>query len=210
MPKFIGRFLVVLVFGWCGVASAVPIMEGDVVEVNGVEWAQPNLFTDLRWHEIRVVCPTGVCEEETLNGWDMDGWTWASPFDVADLFSELTPFGGGVSEYFEEDSTWAPAFFDDVGFRTTSVGPNNYRSIYGWTSSNPTDPSTGFALTAQLSDAATGLDRIYTNRYVDKNGESSGLGSWFYRAAPTPEMPTPATIPLLGIALAALGFSRRR
>jgi hypothetical protein len=75
----------------------------------------------------------------------------------------------------------------------------------------------------------TGRDSIHikitltSNRFhsgMSAGGSFSGLefgktdldpssGSWFYTGQ-SPEIPTPATIPLIGIALAALGFSRKR
>ena len=63
-------------------ATAVPIT--DTVIVGDKEWAQVVLFTSLSWNDMNAVCPAGVCGVGTLNGFDMDGWTWASRADVGD------------------------------------------------------------------------------------------------------------------------------
>ena len=46
-----------------------------------------------------------------LNGWYMQGWTWASVTDVGELLSEFTLHAGGFV-YDEVDSSWAPAFLE--------------------------------------------------------------------------------------------------
>jgi hypothetical protein len=59
----------------------------DTITVDGREWAQVDLFANLTWNDINAVCAadTGVCSGE-LNGFDMNGWTWASVDDVEQTF----------------------------------------------------------------------------------------------------------------------------
>ncbi len=65
-------------------ANALPIT--DTFSAGGNLWAQPKLFTSLSWNSMDAVCPAGsagVCGVGTLNGYDMNGWTWASSTAVA-------------------------------------------------------------------------------------------------------------------------------
>ena len=114
------------------------IIADDIVTVNGREWAQPDLFTDLSWGEINQQCPIaegGVCkkafyEEDRLKGYNMEGWVWASMDDVNGLFNHFLA-GAGVSgddllsgrEYYVgyDYGGWGTDFFN-AGFRGT-VGP---------------------------------------------------------------------------------------
>ena len=61
------------------------------------EWAQPDLFLNLAWNDISSACPANECAG-VLNGYDMTGWTWASPADVYGLYNEyLGP--GTITSY---------------------------------------------------------------------------------------------------------------
>ena len=60
----------------------------DTITANGKEWLQVSLFTNLSWNDINAACPVGnggICSG-TLNGYDMEGWTWASAADVQTMF----------------------------------------------------------------------------------------------------------------------------
>jgi hypothetical protein len=73
MTKIIGRTLIVLVLGWAGSVAAVPITGADAMTVDGTDWAQVDLFTNLSWNDINAYCPGGVCDTGRLNGNDMEG-----------------------------------------------------------------------------------------------------------------------------------------
>ena len=48
----------------------------DTVTVNGLEWAQVDLFLDVPWAEINAACPLGSCSNgAVLNDYDMTGWS---------------------------------------------------------------------------------------------------------------------------------------
>jgi hypothetical protein len=99
----------------------------NVITVNGKEWLQPALFLELSWDQINAVCPapSGVCRDnETLNGYDMTGWTWASIDDAKALFnvylgdnilnSETGFYAddtGAISRFYEDG--WLPTFEGD-------------------------------------------------------------------------------------------------
>ncbi len=92
--NFIKRtFLVLILFAISLSAKAAPIT--DTVSADGKVWAQVNLFTNLSWNTMNAACPAGVCAG-TLNGHDVGGWTWASIYDVGDLFKSFSPHPGGI------------------------------------------------------------------------------------------------------------------
>ena len=109
----------------------------DIITVNGNEWLQPALFTNLSWDEIKAVCPAGHCADHgVLNGYDMTGWTWASVDDLNALFNyylgsdEMGPGPTSVTLLPDvpddvlgmppepTDPPWATEFFND-GWRAT-------------------------------------------------------------------------------------------
>jgi len=94
----------------------------DTVTFNGNVWAQADLFLNTSRDQVNAVCPSPerLCNG-FLNGYDVNGWMWASIEDVSGLLSALGHPGlsyppEGV--YGEPSSDWAPAFFD-LGFRHT-------------------------------------------------------------------------------------------
>ncbi len=95
----------------------------DIITVNGIEWIQPALFTNLSWNDINAICPEGVCAG-VLNGYDMTGWMWATIEDVNALFNHyigfeaLGPGRGNYTGYGDPKPNWAGEFYVD-GWRTT-------------------------------------------------------------------------------------------
>jgi hypothetical protein len=93
----------------------------DTVTFNGIVWAQADLFPNISANEMNAVCPRpeGLCSG-FLNGYDVNGWMWASVEDISDL---LVSLGGPPLTYpptYHDGGTgsdWAPAFFD-LGFRS--------------------------------------------------------------------------------------------
>ena len=80
--------------------SATLITDSDTVIVGDKEWAQVDLFYGLSWLEINDVCPFGNCGSGILNGYDMNGWTWATASQVGDLlFAIISGHPGGLANY---------------------------------------------------------------------------------------------------------------
>lgn len=182
---------------------------------------------------------TGVCTGAATNRWgdvrDFSGWTWASRSDVAGLFDYLIPtpttpyfdppgslLPGAI--YYENNSAWAPAIVDDGGAvadgvtglfgytqRLTDVDYDFFR-VVGITRTcieNFPDSSdcllTSYAA-VDYNILDTGLDddaATSGHQLVDYAERTKGM--WLYR--PVPE---PATLALVGIGLAGIGYARKK
>lgn len=156
----------------------------DIIRVDGKEWYQPDLFSNLSWNEINAICPEGVCNG-TLNGHDMTGWTWASLKDINDLFNyylgsellgpgpdrvELAPDAG--SNIFEDG--WLPTvkvFFDPYGYQ---------RWIKGWTRNGlNTNPNQAWPGSWEQFDPF--YSEIQTDESYAKDHSWVLDGAWFFR-----------------------------
>ena len=115
-------------------SSATPIT--DTVIVGDYEWAQVDLFVNLSWNDINFVCPDGNCGLGSLNGFDMNGWTWATASFIGEnLFAEFFP--PPIPNNFNYDSTYTLSAFDaftnTTGFNPTFIG-NHYQGLDGFSS----------------------------------------------------------------------------
>ncbi|MEZ5570727.1 MAG: hypothetical protein R3E64_01785 [Halioglobus sp.] len=199
--------MAVVTFVWAGYASAVPIT--DTVTVEGLEWAQVDLFKGLSWSSINVVCPAGVCGSGTLSGYDMAGWSWATVDDMNKLFNHYIGFealGPGPSFWWPpgSDFTASTAFFGD-GWRQTGY-------FFGeFTEGLVSDYDAGAPVMGRVTEFGVPGDRISTD---DKNigGTLDRLfvGAWFFREEENNTVSSPATLTLTALGLSALGFSRRK
>lgn len=208
--KSINSVLAVLAFtGWASNASAIPISSADIVTVDGVEWAQVDLFSNLSWEDMSVVCPGGVCGPGTLNGYDMDGMVWATLADVYSLFnyyigSDVLEVGGD-SFYSEPDSTWAPLFLSEWRATITSNDPD-WQGVDGFVS---TSSGAIYAFSASLVDRDGATDNAIGS-ILPKADAHPTLGAFFYRASSGGGVSAPATLTLFSLALAVLGWARHK
>ena len=213
MLKRIRRYFAVLMVAVCaGHTTAGPIT--DTVIVNGKEWAQVDLFVGLSWSDINTVCSGGVCGNGTLIGFDMSGWTWASTEDLNNLFnyysansSDPNPnlLGPGPSSVNTESTippSYAQLFYLD-GWRSTSSVFFESRETMGRTSDSP-DYFAGIGVSPSFLGAGT--SNMAGTNYSDAFWNP---GAWFSRPDPAAAVSSPATVTLMVLGLAALGYRRR-
>lgn len=212
MLKRIRRYVAVLAVAvGAGHAGAGPIT--DTVMVNGREWAQVDLFVGLSWSGINSVCPGGVCGNGTLMGFDMLGWTWASTEELNSLFNYysgnssdpnpnlLGPGPGRVNTESTVPNSYAQLFYLD-GWRPTSTVFFESRETMGRTADSP-DYFAGIGVSPSF--LGPGTSNMAGTNYSDAFWNP---GAWFSRPDPA-AVPSPATVTLLVIGLAALGHHRR-
>lgn len=156
----------------------------DTVLVGDREWAQVDLFTGLSGDTISRVCPAGNCAAgtgELLNNWDMSGWSWAGVDEVQQLFSTISPYTSDSPEFAAENSSWAPEFFDQLGFRPT-MSSDSGRALLGRTSTAEDlyrDVTGGLS---DYSDPAIG-DAITTQHWTPHHYPYANIGAFFYRSS---------------------------
>ncbi|GAB5449994.1 MAG: hypothetical protein Hals2KO_03220 [Halioglobus sp.] len=190
---------------WCLAATAGPISAADTVEVDGMVWAQPDLFLDLTWNEINAVCAGGTCGSGTLAGNDMAGWSWATVDEMNDLFNQYIgsdELGPGPDFYFGTDTSLSMAFFAD-GWRTelwlfsqSTFGlVSDHSEVWASVTSRPC----GFFGCSDVSRFGTDV--------VPPGVVSDPGGAWFYRRGS--EIPLTGTLSLMLAALGAFGLLGR-
>ena len=173
--------------------SGAPIT--DTVVAHGKEWAQVALFTSLTWYEIDAVCPSangGVCTTNSLNGWDMTGWTWAGMDEIYALFNAYgadPPMGPGIDGQFTscDPDNWVGQFFSD-GWTPTAIGGSggNDESLSGWLRTIAIQFEE-IAFSAGLENSVPGTPSCIETPpqagtyYLDMNHSGSNGGVWFYR-----------------------------
>lgn len=207
MSTLFRSLLVVLAVAWTGSASAALMSP---VAVDGLEWLQPLDFLGYSWNEISATCDatSGLCNG-SLGGNDVTGWTWASIYDVGELYAALTPHPGGISNYESippESVAWATDFFGLFSITNQIFTPVEAVGVLGVTSTLAPTGGAYYGAVSILVGFGGFQSQAITNDTVLLNDTWAG-GGWFYRAS---EVAVPATIPLLGLGLAALSLSRRK
>jgi hypothetical protein len=162
----------------------------NIIAVDGREWIQPVLFTNLSWNDINAVCfaDTGVCSG-VLNDRDVTGWTWASVDDVNALFNHYIgrdELGPGPDRYHAESSgaPWATTFYAD-GWLPIEIDDEDAGladGTAGWVRDKSEE---GLAYWAELVDVLLPVpdppDLAITDNKRDVLTGAVDVGGWFYR-----------------------------
>ena len=149
---------------------------------DGNEWAQPGTFSGVSRSQLEAACPAGVCSG-MLNGYNVDGWNWASGPMVAALFNSY--FAGACTYPCITISTTPTDFFGDMvsdGFAVTQ-SPSVYDYIDGYTSS---PAGTSYAGISRLQGADCSVVGCLAQAGADDEDSSSAFagapqGAWLYR-----------------------------
>lgn len=199
------RWIAVLAVAVSQTTWAIPVPGSDTVVVNGRAWAQVDLFTGNSWNEINAQCPSGVCSTSSkLNGWGLEGWTWAS-IDAVQLL--LNSFTGGTgtapSRLTGAGTAWAPAFLQE--FRPT----NSFADVLIVRGASATiiDGLAFYPFVRYDSACCDSAGDIASTDFAEGELDLRPLsgGAWFYR-----DVPAPTTLALFGLGLASIWTSRRK
>lgn len=187
-------------------ARATPITS--TVVVGDKEWAQVNLFTNLAWDNLNAVCPSGVCGTSTLNGWDMNGWTWASVADIADLFRAFLPFPTATDFFFYVDADPSLSLNFMNAFSPTLNALPAFVRVQGYASELRSTDGFAYSPVVQYVESLNKPSIANTDTGQPRTTASSITGAWFFRSATAD--PEPATSTLVAVAFAGIGWQARR
>jgi hypothetical protein len=168
------------------IAPGEPI--NDTVIVDGVEWAQVDLFNNVAKFDMGRACRNGICSG-ILNGYAMDGWTWATAAEVQALFDYYIFQGENpCTDPFCPEPEWFRAWWAD-GWRPTRQDAATTRT-YGFTSgSSSSDGRIGsatdstsypFPVTQYFATTIGGFFFVIIPGQCT-NSSIPGVGGWFYR-----------------------------
>lgn len=125
--------------------NPAPSCGGDTITANGKVWYQADQFRGVSWDDVNQACSGGPCEGQ-VGGVVLNGWTWASDTDVAELFEFYE------SQYAVSDCPLIDGLITEGWDATDSTGFGGALRAYlaGWTS-NGTSSSNSYTL-AGLND----------------------------------------------------------
>ncbi len=179
------------------------------VVLNGLDWRQLTDTTGLSWNDVSGVCNgTNNACSGSVGGVNFDGWFWASPEQVGDLFAAYIPnppydptklelgqaFGFESNDFTDYIATTPLSLLND-----TITGVNNH-GLWGHVTGMDSFGGGREVRIAyisgqiQVSQSSNGL--AFTN---------AELGTWLYRDTVAP-IPVPAAFPLLAGALGLMGI----
>lgn len=205
---------IVLTLAFAACATSRHVSAGPII--GDQEWYQPVDLVGYSWNDFNAICGAGTCNGLLGGvGPNLAGWTWASIFEVGDLFAATSPHAGGISFY--ESSQLQPFidFMNDTGFaRTTDdLVAINYglTGVAGFSSTLVPGVGLAYLGVAQLSvgfPSGTPAGSIFSTTPVSTLTEAGPyIGGWVYRAS---EVPAPATLWLIASGVMALQWLRHR
>lgn len=180
------------------------------------EWYQPADLLGYSWNDFNAICSGGACNGLLGGaGPDLTGWTWASIYEVGDLFAATSPHPGGIALYQSPQLQPFIDFTNDTGFvRTTDdmLAINSGLTGVAGFSSTPA-PGVGLAYlgVVQLSigfPAGPPAGSAISTEWTYSTSEAAPyVGAWLYRVA---EVPVPASLWLVALGVVALRWSISR
>lgn len=193
------------------------------VVIDGRDWRQPADTVGFSWDDLATIFdpqtgllrdPSNTTLTRAIDGAVIDfaGWTWASVYEVGDMFAAAgLPGCNDPCSIHQASTTWAPAFIDidsagagdDGLFNATAVVIISYSTVHAL--SRTAMPSmTGMVFSPKVMDFhpqdMSGIRN--TSEPSDANFRSSNTGVWLFRDVTS--VPAPAPIGLF--ALGALAF----
>jgi hypothetical protein len=158
----------------------------DTVIVDGVEWAQVDLFENVAKFDMGHACPGGACSG-VLNGYNMDGWRWAEPNEVNVLFDHyLSIEQYPCNQQYCAEPPWYRVWLQ-AGWRPTKQTDTSSRT-YGFTRQSVADGKVGWSTNTAGPVPVTQYyaSTIGGIAFVTIPGECtdtsvSGVGGWFFR-----------------------------
>jgi len=212
MSKLIGRLLVVLMFGWAGSANAGLMLnitspsDGAFPCLNGCTPAGSTIGYAFTVNSTITIDGLGLWDFDADGiGPDVSTGLW---IDGGALLASAVITSSSALENTTSEGGWR---FADIA--ELVLGPGSYVLGAAFFPNTPTayaDPS--FSTIPEVTITASRWDGFGSEGLVRPDNASLGffVGSNLRLAEnPTPA-PTPATLPLLGLGLAALGYSRRK
>jgi len=204
VTRLIFSSLAVLPMAAASTATAAPVHLGFNDTATNLQWGQITDFTNVSWNTLTAKCNPSCTAGESINGYDLTGWTLASNAQVDVMLqhflsaNSLTYPGFGIIRnsddwrgpllsMFTPTSSFDPAFgWDGLTFDSHSETQRAAYEIF-----------VSSSVPMEASSALIGL----------KTYQSPSLGAWLYEASPVPE---PASVTLVVGGLIGLATARRR
>jgi hypothetical protein len=211
-----------------GVSTAAPVY---LDSVSNREWRQVMDTVGYSFNDMNsgygsgngCSAATGACLGNLgATGPSLSGWTWATEYDVRQLFGHFGIPGflidpGVPSKYTQTNSVWAPYIVDVDGVGSdsglldkTAVTPDG-AAVMGLTRTSFLDPPNSLVhYNAIIMDVTTliGEDVADTTSFWPNSIPLTQMGFWLYRESAA-AVPIPATALLVLTGMVALGWRRR-
>jgi hypothetical protein len=177
-------------------ALALPVSaHAATVFADGKEWRQVTDTVMTSWNTLAASCDTtsGVC------GGAYSGWTWASGFEVSELFGDLIVADDGVT-------LLHPQIIMDE-FTPTFDNRVNAVSLVGWVRNSP-QPGYGGLAGLTIHSLPEWFYFFYGTEWEPVSTVAPYIGAWMYMTvAPVPE---PEIYAMMGLGLGLMGWAGRR